>query len=178
MKRLAGVGAVIVGLGLVSLGLLFMMGAAGRGSRYAIAVIGLALGGVLAGVGVRLFKQAEAASPEQLRAEILALAKQRSGEVSEADVEAALGRRAVGAAAVLAALEGDGRCSRHRSKDGAEYFVFAELQPRMVVKRCEFCKAELPLGQELTQCPHCGGTFKTDVETRSMAGEDAYGMDE
>ncbi len=178
MKHLGGIAMVLVGVGLVALGLIFLLGAAGQGSRYAVAVVGLALGGVLAGLGVRLVKVAEAASPEQLRAEILAQARARNGEISEADVEAALGRRAVGAAAVLAGLEGDGRCSRHRSEDGAEYFVFAELQPRLMVRRCEYCRAELPLQQELAQCPNCGGTFKTDVESRSLAGEDLYEMDE
>ena len=169
---------VVFGVGLASLGLLFLLGAAGRGSRYAIAVLGLALGGMVAGLGVRLFKQGEASSPEQLRAEIWALAAKRSGEISEADVEAALGRRAAGAGAVLAALEGDGRCRRGRSRDGAEYFIFPELQPRLMVKRCQFCKEELPLQQSLTQCPNCGGTFKTDLESRSLSGEDIYNMDE
>jgi hypothetical protein len=178
MKRLGGILLVVLGVGLVLLGLLFLMAAGGRSYRYLIAVVSLALGGALAGLGVRLFKRADAASPQQLRAEILALAEKHNGEISEADVEAALGRRARGAGAVLAALEGEQACERH-FRDGRHYFVFQGLQPRLTVRRCEFCNTELPLQQELTECPNCGGTIKTQVERRSVSGgEELYSMDE
>jgi hypothetical protein len=176
VKRLGSVVFVLLGVGLVLLGLLFLMAAGGRPARYAVAVVCLALGGALAGVGVRLFKTAEAASPEQLRAEILALARQRNGELSEGDVLAALGRRATGAAAVLAALEAEHRCER-RLKEGATYFTFPELQVRMVVRRCEYCKTEVSIAADATTCPTCGGTLKTQVERKALSG-DAYSMDE
>jgi hypothetical protein len=178
MKRLSSVLLTVLGVGLVLLGLLFLIGAGGRGYRYLIAVISLAVGGALAGLGIRLFKQADAASPAQLRADILELARREDGEISEGEVLAALGRRAVGAPAVLAAMVGEGLCERKTVK-GAPYFVFAELQPRLMVRRCEYCKTELPLAEDLTECPNCGGTIKTQVESRSLSkGDDVYSMDE
>ena len=122
MKRPIAVAMVVAGVGLSLLGILFLMGAAGKATRYLVAVLLLALGGVLAGLGVRMFKKADAASPEQLRAEILELARERNGEVSEGDVEAALGRRAAGAGAVLAGMEGEGLCTRRRTPEGSSYF--------------------------------------------------------
>jgi predicted RNA-binding Zn-ribbon protein involved in translation (DUF1610 family) len=178
MKRLLGVLLVAAGVGLVVVGLLFLMAARGSGQRYAVAVVCLAVGGALAGSGVRLFKQAQAASPEQLRAELLALAAKGGGEISQAEIEGALGSRAAAAGAVLAALEAEGRCQRH-AREGTSYFVFKELQPRLVVVRCEYCKAELSISEQATNtsCPHCGGTLKTQVESRSLSGGE-YRMDE
>jgi len=177
MKRVMGILMVVVGVSLVLLGLLFIVGASGQAYRYIAAVIMLALGGALAGLGVRFFKHADAASPEQLRAEILDLARRRNGEISESDVAATLGRRADGADAVLAQMVRDRICDR-RQRDGATFYLFEELQPRLMVRRCEFCKTELPLQEALTECPNCGGTIKTQVESRSLSGKDAYSMDE
>jgi len=177
MKRVLGILLVLCGVSFVLLGLLFIVGAAGRTGRFVAAVVLLALGGAAAGVGVRLYKEAAADSPEQLRAEILDLARRRNGELAEADVAATLGRRAAGADAVLAAMVSEGICER-RLAGGASYYLFSELQPRLLVRRCEFCQAELPLQQELTTCPGCGGTIKTQVESRSLAGGDHYRMDE
>jgi hypothetical protein len=177
MKRIFAVLLTVVGISLVLLGLLFMLGAAGRIYRYVVAVICLALGGAAAGLGVRFFKQAEAASPQQLRAELLKLAKRRNGEISEADVAAALGGRAPAAEVELTAMVEQGLCEQRRA-EGAVYYLFKELQPRLVVRRCEFCRAELPLESEITECPNCGGTIKTQVESRSLSGGDHYSMDE
>lgn len=178
MKRLGAVLLVAAGVGLVILGLLFLMAAQSRPARYAVAVGLLTVGGALAGVGVRLFKQAEAASPEQLRAEILALAKQRGGELGEADLQAALGTRAEGAAAVMTALENERACRRILDASSRARWVFDELLPRLMVARCEYCKTEFPLNDEVKTCPQCGGTLKTQLEKRSLGDDGAYRMDE
>lgn len=173
MKRTIGALLVAGGVGLVLLGLLFLLGAAGQGSRYVIAVISLALGGLLMGVGLRIYRQGIAASPETLRAEILALAHRQDGEISWGEVEAALGS---GIGAVLQAMEEEGLCQCRR-KDNATYYVFQSLQPRLMVRRCEYCKAELPFAEEVAACPNCGGTVKTQKESRSLSSGDHYSMD-
>ncbi len=176
MKRLGAVLLVAAGVGMVVLGLLFLMAAGARPHRYAVAVGLLTLGGALAGVGVRFFKQAEAASPDQLRAELLALARQRGGELGEAELAAAFGARAAGAAAVLATLEQERACRRTLASSRPRW-VFDELLPRLMVSRCEYCKAELPLNHELEKCPHCGGTLKTGLERRAL-DDGSYRMDD
>jgi hypothetical protein len=177
MKRMAGASLVALGAGLVVLGLLFLVGMAGELRRLAVALVSMAAGAVAAGLGLRLYRQADAASPAQLRAEILELARSKNGEITTADVEAALGRRAARADEVLRALVAAGRCRRHEH-EGAAYYVFAELQPRMMVRRCQYCRFELPLSAALGECPRCGGSLRTDVEKRSLGGDDLYGMDE
>ncbi len=177
MKRLGAVVLILLGVGLIGLGLLFAMAAGGGSHRLLIGVAALASGAVASGIGLRLYKQADAASPAQLRAEILELARRRNGEISQTDVQALLGRRSAGAAEVLAELVADKQCSRS-VKDGTDYYLFADLQPRVMIRRCEFCRAQLPLSEELLSCPECGGTFDLKVERRSLSQDDAYSMDE
>lgn len=176
MPRLVGAALGLVGTGLAGLGLLFLLAADGRGHRYLVAVVLLAVGGGLAGIGVRLFRASESASPEQLRADLLGLARARDGEIALEEVTAALGRRAVGAAAVLAAMEAEGLCQR-RSGPSGERYLFAAFVPRLVVRRCEFCQAELPLDPAPSQCPRCGGSTKTALEPRPLDEHNPYRMD-
>jgi Zn finger protein HypA/HybF involved in hydrogenase expression len=177
MKRLSGALLTAAGVILILLGLLFLVGAGGQARRVVIGVVGLGLGGVAAGFGLRLVKQAAAASPEQVRAEILELARRRSGEIALTDVRAALGRRTDVAREVLEALVAEGACTRH-ARSGSEYFVFRDLQPRLMERYCEYCEAELPLNQELAKCPNCGGTLETRVASHSLGEGEAYHMDE
>lgn len=177
MRRIGAVALVVLGVAGISLGLLFLMGAAGKGSRVVVAVLGLALGGASTGLGVRLWKAARAWSPEQLRAEVLALARSHDGALSAGELEAALGARYTAALPVLDTLERQGLLARER-RDGVPYLVFPELMPRLLVRRCTYCKAELPLSSgDPTHCPNCGGTVQTRRERRE-AGSDLYGLDE
>lgn len=175
-KRLGGVVLVLLGIGAIAVGLLFLLGAAGKTSRYAVAVISLALGAVLAGVGIRLFKVAAAASPEQLRAELLALAGRHGGELSPAQLAAALGQRAALAAPVLATLEAEGLCQREARGAGFAH-IFPGLQARLVVRRCAFCDAEVSISETATECPRCGGLLSSGTAARPDAA-DAYRMDD
>lgn len=177
MKRVLSIFAVVLGIALLLLGLLFLVGAAGQIQRYVVAVAAATAGAVLVGVGVRMFKQAEAASPAQLRGEILALAQREDGEISEGEVMAALGIRATRAPAVLDTMVREGLCER-RQEQGTVYYLFRQLQPRLMVLRCEYCNAELPLAENITECPNCGGTVKTQVESRSVSAGELFSMDE
>ncbi len=177
MKRSASVVLVVVGIGLVALGLLFLVGAGGEVHRFVIAAAGLALGGAAVGFGVRWFKQADRLAPDYIRAEIMELARRRNGEISEPDLMAILGRRWPHALEPLSKMLSAGTC-RKRVVDDTDYYVFVDMQPRLTVRRCEFCSAELPLDGKLTSCPNCGGTLKTDVERLSLSKDDAYSMDE
>ena len=176
MKKALGILLTIVGIALGLVGLLFIVGSAGRGYRLAAAAVMLALGAVAIGLGIRLIKQADAASPERLRGELLALAKREDGELAEAEIAAALGDHAARVDEQLLAMTREGICQRRQS-GGSTYYVFPELQPRLVVRRCEFCQAELPLDRDVNECPRCGGTVDTRRETRALSGDDVYSMD-
>jgi len=166
------------GVLLVALGLLFLVGAGGHASRYAVAFVSMLAGAVLTGFGLRLHRRLEASSPEQLRAEILALARREDGELSGADVDAALGRRRAGAVAVIEDLVRAGTC-RRESREGATFYVFESLLPRLVVKRCGYCDFEAPISEKTGECPKCGGALRTAVAAQSLSGgPELYGMDE
>jgi hypothetical protein len=177
VKRLVSVALVVLGVGLVLFGLLFLLGAAGRIHRYVVAAASMALGALLIGLGIRFFRQADKVLPEQLRAEIFALAGRLNGEISEDDLHAALGRRLPQAREEILHLCRQGDCRQQR-KGGDLYYVFEGLMPRLTIRRCEYCDAEIPLNQELSTCPKCGGTIKTGVERVSLSKGDAYSMDE
>ena len=175
MKIIGSVVSVLLGVGLMLLGLLFLVGAAGRGSRYLVAVVGLALGGGLCCLGVWLFSKVKATSPDQLEADVLVLAKREDGEISLAEIAAQLGPRFELGTRQLSRMVDLGLCKR-QDRQGQPYYVFPHLQPRLMVLRCEFCKAELPLNEAVDACPRCGGSVASKVEQR--AASDDYSMDE
>ncbi len=178
MRRVAAVMGIGLGTLLALLGVLFLVGADGEVRRLVVAAIGLVGGAALVGVGIRLWKVAEALSPARLRVEILEAAKREDGEISAPELEAALGRRFAPAEPVLERLVSEGRC-RRQQRSGGLYYVFPELQPRLAVRRCEYCGAELPLADELSSCPSCGGAVQTGVVQRSFSGgEGLFSMDE
>ncbi|MBI5160772.1 MAG: hypothetical protein HY996_05075 [Micrococcales bacterium] len=176
MKRGLAFALVGVGVLLVALGLLFLVGAAGQTSRLVVAGAGLVVGAACAAIGVAMHRRADAESPETLRAAILDLARQKNGEVSRADVAAALGARMPKAEPVLDELVRNGVC-KATDRDGHPYLVFESMQPRLVIKKCRFCTYEAPLGDDRATCPNCGGALDTVRTARSVSGGDAYGMD-
>jgi hypothetical protein len=173
------VAVVLVGAGalLMALGLLFLVGAAGQARRLAVAAIALGVGGASAGLGLRSWRALERFRPEVLRGEILAEARRRSGAVSEADLIAVLGPRWEAARPVLGALAAEGAC-QSRTESGRRLYVFPDMEPRLAVRRCEYCGGELPLEGEVTSCPSCGGTLKLGVERVALRDGGAYRMDE
>jgi Zn finger protein HypA/HybF involved in hydrogenase expression len=176
MTRLFHAALVLVGVLFAALGLLFLVASAGSGRRLAVAVAALGVGGVLAGLGVRGLKALARSAPEAVRAEILAEAGRRSGSLSATEIAALLGERGQVGRDVLAALEAEGVCRRHWEQD-AELYLFPGMQPRLAVRRCDYCGSELPLDDETSSCPKCGGTVKTAAERLSVRRDDAYRMD-
>lgn len=177
MKRLGGMLLASLGVAMLLLGLLFLVGSAGQARRLAVAAVSLALGAVTTGLGVRSCRRAAASDPERLEADILALGHRGNGEVSEAELAAALGDRLDTARPVLNRLLAAGTC-RRQVKDGTAYLLFPALQPRLLLRRCEYCGAELPIVEQATRCPACGGAVKVEVVQRSLAAGEVFAMDD
>ena len=89
---------------------------------------------------------------------------------------ALLGRRAERAPPVLSKLVSARLCERN-VKDESTWYVFKDLQPRLFVKRCQYCSTEISIASAVRRCPHCGGTFAKQVEAQSLSGGE-YKMDE
>jgi hypothetical protein len=166
-----------LGVAMLLLGLLFLVGSAGQARRLAVAAVSLALGAVAAGLGVRTFRRAAALDPDRLEADILALARRGNGEVAETELAAILGDRFEAAQPVLDSLLAAGTC-RRQVRAGTVYLLFPALQPRLQIRRCEYCGAELPVVDQVTRCPACGGAVKVEVVQRSLAAGEVYAMDD
>lgn len=177
MKHFGAALLVTVGVIATLFGLLFLVGASGRPSRWAIGGVSLALGAAVVGFGVRLFKEAQSETPDRIGAEIMALAKREDGELSTDDIRALLGERFALAIPVLAQMRDAGIC-RQRDEGGTAFYLFPDLQPRLALRRCEFCQAELPLGTGLSTCPQCGGLVTTQVARLAVSDAEYYGIDD
>lgn len=173
MKRGLGIVLALAGGVLFLFGLLFVVGAKGEGSRYAVGALGLGAGAVLLGFGIKWFRAADADSPAQILSELLAAAGKKNGELSELEIGAALGKRAALALPILDRLVAQRLCEK---KAGA--YVFKDLQPRLFVRKCQFCGAETSIASDATKCPRCGGDVGTTSERKDVGAEGAYRMDE
>lgn len=165
------------GILLMALGLLFLVGSAGLTSRYLVAFASLGLGLAATIGGLTAHRLADLRDPKHVRGEILGEAKRRGGVVTEAELAGLLAKRWEIGKEVLGVLAVDGQCERRQ--DGAVVsWVFPSLQPRLAVRECEHCGGTLPLGEEVTTCPSCGGALTTAVKRVDLASDDAYSMDE
>jgi len=155
MRRIASLFAILVGLGSGLLGLLFLVGYGGHLHRLVVGGIGLALCGVLLGVGIKFWKQAQARTPEQVRKDVLSLASKRGGSITEADVVAAISDRAEVATQALQDMVRVGIC-QPRWVEGVQRYEFPQLQAMVVVRRCSHCGWEAPLMSTQSTCSLCG----------------------
>jgi len=177
MKRFFAMTLVGAGVLLVALGLLFVIGAGGKDYRYAVGGIGLLLGLGTVIAGVLVHRRADAESPHRLEAEILELARRQSGEISEANVGAALGARASLSGPIMEGLVRRGMC-RREERDGRSWLIFEDLVPRLVIRRCAYCAFEAPISDPSPECPKCGGPLETVRSgQRDAPGDGLYGMD-
>jgi hypothetical protein len=158
MKRLLGLLGMTGGATIGLLGLLFIVGWGGQVRRLVVAAILLAIATMLILLGSRQVRAARQASREVLVPELLRLAELGSGVLTEADVLARLGERAVLGMELLREMAARGDC-RREARDGVVAFVFPELEPRLVIRRCRYCGFESPIAGAVTNepCPRCGG---------------------
>ena len=175
MKQLAAAVSMVLGLALLGFGALFLLGSDGQAHRLVIAALGTVLGLAGLAAGVWLIQRSLVTSPGRLRGQIMALARQRDGQVTWPDLQATLGEHADAGRSILGQLLLDGTCER-QDIDGTEAFVFPALQPRLVRRRCSHCGYEAALDSSLEGCPSCGASLTIARDAVEVDG--LYGMDE
>lgn len=173
MKLFAGIAAILLGVFLFLVGLLFLLGADGQIHRLVVAALGLLLGASAGLAGGLLLFRAVLASPERVRPALLALAKARDGELTLAEIQASLQSRAKVAEEILGQMLVSGECERH-----GDTFLFPSLQPRVVLRRCDHCGHEAPLASDDERCPSCGAAMNVRREAKAEADDGMYRMDE
>lgn len=173
MKTFAGVAAILLGVFLFLVGLLFLLASDGQLHRYVVAGLGILLGASAGMTGALLLFRAVLASPDRVRPALMALAKTRDGELTLVELQANLQSRAAVAEDILGQMLVSGECERR-----GDTFLFPALQPRIVLRRCNHCGHEAPLASEDERCPSCGASMNVRRETRADADDGLYGMDE
>lgn len=177
MGRVSAIASNAAGLFLLLLGLLFLLGAAGQIRRVFIGLVFMGAGAILMGLGIRALKRLALITSEKLREDILELARRQDGEIAWKEVVAKLGWRAEHGLPVIEQMMREGSC-RRRLRKSETFYIFPELQPRLMVLYCEYCKAEYPISSDQTSCPNCGGPLVTRVAVRSLSEGEFFGMDE
>ncbi len=173
MKMIAGVGALLMGVFLFGVGVLFLLATDGQLHRLVVAALGIGLGVTSGMAGCLLLYRAVQSSPDRVRPALLALARARDGEITLAEIEAGLGSRAPVAQDVLGKMLMSGDCERR-----GDTFLFPAFQPRVVLRRCDHCDHEAPLASDDERCPSCGASMTVRRETKADADDGLYRMDE
>ncbi|MGC9399056.1 MAG: hypothetical protein ACP5HM_07960 [Anaerolineae bacterium] len=161
MKR-TGIVIVLLVAGLAfGLGLLFLCAAIEEPRRLPLSLILLAGGGGAAFWSGRQLRRLHDLAPERLAERIIAMARAHSGEVTLPQVMADLDAPREAAQRALERLQQQGTC--HRDVQGArEVYVFPELTPLKVERRCPYCGARFSVKTPIYTCPHCGGSIEVE----------------
>jgi DNA-directed RNA polymerase subunit RPC12/RpoP len=79
---------------------------------------------------------------------------------------------------LLKDMANSGEC-RHELRGELMVFVFPELEPRLMMRRCPYCGHESSLSSAVSgeRCPRCGADPRIG-ETRTDASSGDYRMDE
>ena len=151
--------AFLVGVLLLTGGLIFLCAAVQNPARWPIALALLVLGAVLAGWAGLRWRRARQLDPDVLDDRITALARSSDAEVTLAGVVGDLGVPDDAARAALARLEAAGVARQERRGD-RDVYVFPGLQESKVVRRCTYCGNTYSVREPLHKCPNCGGTLE------------------
>jgi len=155
-------------LGLVLLGLLFLIASRSDGHRLPVGMAMLVAGLCLLAAGVTVFRQGIRQSPERIQQEILGLARRNHGEVSRETLDAALGSGDLVEQQVRALVERG--VARQSSREGRRILVFPDYLLELVVKKCPFCGNDYPVRDEVEKCPGCGADLK--ISREKVSGPD------
>jgi hypothetical protein len=161
MKHAGNFVLLIVSGLMLALGMLFLCAAVEDPRRLPLSLILLVGGGALAlWSGLRL-RRAYSLAPERLAERITALARVHEAEVTLPQVVADLNAPQEQALAALNLLETGGVCYRD-FRGEKEVYIFPDLLPSKVVRRCPYCGSQFSVRNPVYKCPHCGGAIEIE----------------
>jgi hypothetical protein len=162
MSRSAAVIVLVVAAILLAASLAFLCMGTVDSFWFAIAAVLLVLGGGLAAWGGISLRRIRETSPKRVAAGITELAEASGqGEVTLSEAVAELGVPHDSALAAFNLLERESRCYREY-RDEKEVYIFPELLPSMVKRKCPYCGAEFSVKHPVYRCPHCGGDLRLE----------------
>ncbi|MCP4539239.1 MAG: hypothetical protein GY832_19050 [Chloroflexi bacterium] len=162
VQRTAAIVVLLISVGLLSGGLLFLCAATLQPSRLFLAGALLVIGGGLAAWSGLTLRRLRDLAPDNLDDRITTLARAGgNAEVTLSQVVAELNVPDEAAIAALDLLESRGLCHRER-RDEREFYVFPGLKLSKVARRCPYCGGEFSVKTPVYQCPHCGGNLQLE----------------
>jgi DNA-directed RNA polymerase subunit RPC12/RpoP len=153
---------VVAGI-MLALGLLFLCASAEDPGRLPLSVILLVGGGAAALWAGRTLRRAYNLAPGRLAERITALARAHDAEVTLPQVMADLNAPREEALAALNLLEERGATYRE-FRGERELYVFPDLLPSKVVRRCPYCGSQFSVKTPIYKCPHCGGAVEIEKQ--------------
>jgi len=157
MNKTSTVIPLILGILLLSLGLLFLCASARQPGRLLLAGALLALGAGLAAWSGANLRRSRQLAPENLSDQITTLAERNGqAEITLAQAVAGLGVPDEAVQQALDLLVEKGQALRE-FRDDRWVYLFPGLKESKVVRQCSHCGREYSVKTPLYECPNCGG---------------------
>jgi len=175
MKKILGSLAIIFSILLIILGILFLI-ASGKGvNRFVIGLVMLVIAFFVFIVGMKLIKGVPVVlSPENLRFEIINLAKKFNGEIFLSQLYSMFGKDS-NFLLIIDQLVSEG-VAEEILKDGGKVYLFKDFQSTMLIKKCPYCGNDYPVRDDVEVCPTCGGDLK--MLKNKVQSNDNFSLDE
>ncbi len=159
MKKFVAIIVVLLSIPFYTVGVLFLIAATTKASRFPIALVLLAIATVLLVSGIRRLRRLAEISPEALKTGAVEMARRLGGELTVAQLRAEYRIPQELATNTLEKLCAEGTCTREQRGERTVY-VFKGLLPSMVEKVCPYCGTKLPVRTALRKCPNCGAQLE------------------
>lgn len=156
LRKILYVVLFIVGIGLLGLGLLFLMGSGNESSTFltGILMLGVGIAALVGGSGV--LASVKKNTPAIIDADVMRLAARSDGRLTADMAVASLHISKAQALESLDRLAADGSARPDMTDSGVVY-IFDKVKPKGKVRKCKYCGAEYPVAKPVTKCENCGG---------------------
>lgn len=150
---------LVVAVLLILLGLVFMVGSAGKAHILVLGLVMLVVGIVGSVFIVRHLAKLARTSPDTVDERVLALARLSGGEVTVGEVAGGLQVPVHDASASLERLVGQG-LAEHKVKGEDLFYTFAGMVDIRKQKKCSYCGNGYSIREPGHKCPSCGGNLE------------------
>ena len=155
------IAVLAVGIGLVFLGVIFLIASSGSATRLIVGLVLSGLGGVAIIFAITRLKLIKEADPERVMTRIADLATRSGGDVTLGQVVGDLGVPTALAERALSDLTGRGMCTVER-RGQETFYVFGGIRPDKVTRECPYCGSEFSIREPRDTCPSCGANLKLE----------------
>ncbi len=149
----------VAGTALIGLALLFFIAASANPSRFWVAIVSSAAGIGAFVVASAMKRSADQSTPTLIDADVVRLAAKFDGKLTPDMLVSNLYVDRTQALESLARLQAKGSCRIEASNSGP-YYVFENVKPKRMIRKCIYCGREQPLSQPIIKCPYCGGEVR------------------